>query len=721
VKRSSTIALVAGILLAGFGLGWLSDLGAARRVEAPTGADPDRAEAKPPPLEIANERPSERTSTDPEPAKPPAELPPEPTGTISGTVVDSRNRPLAGVEVAAVLGVATDVEAFDPETRSRERVAARTRSGADGTFALEVAAGRAHELRGSAPGYALGVVSEVHGGERATLLLKHGAILSGTARRKEGGAPVAGARTFLVPSSGRTVAPVWESRTDEKGGYVAENLPPGAYLFYVFPERLACSVGQVQLSEGESRTLDVSVPTGAIVLGEVKDAETKLPIANAEVSPYGFHLLTVRTDPAGRYELAVQEEEKLAIAVWARAPGYGVYEAAADPGEGGVVRADFELARGCNARGRVVSRERAPVPDADVLARASGGEVGMWRFDRRSARTDRDGRFLLTDLRTDLPHGIAVRKDRFAEGVLRTIEAGIAGEVDLGDLVLAPGGSLEGSVVTASGDGVQAAEVTLTAKDPSRIWGDLFARSATTDAKGVFRFADLAAGDFRFDVQARDLPPRKEGWALTLAEGEAKRDFRVIVGEGRAIGGRVVDARDLAVEGAEIEVTAAASDRPGLVVRSRPDGTFQANGLAPEDYDVEARFRDDYGPPDDRHHLIDAKAARVAAGTTDLVLRLRRAADLAGRVLGLVDDPEIHPFVLAVDGEGRRLAGAHLQPNGRFLLRVPAEEFVELRAWSSAPEAILRGSATSDPEHPPEAVRAGVRGGDADVVLYLKP
>src|SRR6185295_8430398 len=107
-----------------------------------------------------------------------------------------------------------------------------------------------------------------------------------------------------------------------------------------------------------------------------------------------------------------------AIAVWARAPGYGVYETSAEVREGGGVRADFELARSSSARGRVVSREGAPVPDAEVLACASGEEGGLWRTDRRSARTDAEGRFRLADLRVDLPHGIVVRKERFAESVL---------------------------------------------------------------------------------------------------------------------------------------------------------------------------------------------------------------------------------------------------------------------------------------------------------------
>ena len=241
----------------------------------------------------------------------------------------------------------------------------------------------------------------------------------------------------------------------------------------------------------------------------------------------------------------------------------------------------------------------------------------------------------------------------------------------------------------------------------------------------MFRFADLSAGTFRIDVLAEGIPDRKEGWTATLAEEESKRGFRIVVGEGRSISGRVVDARGLGVEDAEVELfVAAAGDlvpAASLRARTRSDGTFQANGLEAAEYDVAARFPKEYGPADDRHRLIDARVERVAAGTTELVLELRRGGELSGRVAGLEEALELRPYLLAVDLEGRRVAGAHLAAHGRFALQVPAGELVELRVWTDAPESIARGPATSDPEHPPQAVHPGARAGDPGVVLYVKP
>src|SRR6185369_12838025 len=150
-----------GAALAGLGLWWLAGLGGVHRTEIPpASASATGPDAAVPPLEVSTSAAADRRSSS-TPATPRTlpDLPPEAEGTIAGTVVDTRNRPLGGVEVSAVLGVVRDAEAYDPEAADRERTVARTRTDSEGRFALEVAAGREHEIRASSPGFALGVVS----------------------------------------------------------------------------------------------------------------------------------------------------------------------------------------------------------------------------------------------------------------------------------------------------------------------------------------------------------------------------------------------------------------------------------------------------------------------------------------------------------------------------------------------------------------------------------
>jgi hypothetical protein len=694
-------------------------------VEPGSGTAPGEPARATGPVDLANapsaERVAPNAATTPAVAEPPSDA----RGTIAGTVVDSRNRGIGGVEVQAVLDAARDAEALDPEAKALERVVARTRTDSEGKFALDVASVRAHELRASAAGFSLGVATDVRAGEHPTILLRRGATLKGTARRKLDGRPVADARVFLLPAGGESTTPVWDERTDEKGVYLAEDLPAGPHILYVVPKTLGLAGERVDLAEGETRTLDVALPDGMTVLGEVRDAESGLPIAGAEVSASEFLLVTVRTDEAGKYQLVASRDGPAGlnetIEVAARAPGYGRFEVVAVPHEGGVVRADFELAKGRAAHGRVVARSGMPVAGAIVVAWVNHLDGAILREDKRTTRTDDAGRFRLPDLRTDVPVGIVVRKERFAERVEKVLDTGLADDWDLGDVVLSAGASLEGSVATPAGDPVRGVEVTLAPESRGEFSSSPLERYATTDAQGVFRFAELAAGPFRIDVEAARIPASKEGWKVVLSEGESKQGFRIVVGEGRSIAGRVVDPVGLGVDGAVVAIFAPGSAASIDGTRSSADGSFQLNGLDAEVYDVEARFREEVGPPDDRHHLVDARATKVAAGTTDLVLELHRAAEIVGRVSGLDGDPEHHPFVLAVGDDGRRIAGEHLQPHGRFVLRVPANEYVELRAWADAPDSITRGPSSSDPDHPPQAVRAGVRGGDADVVLVLKP
>jgi hypothetical protein len=126
----------------------------------------------------------------------------------------------------------------------------------------------------------------------------------------------------------------------------------------VFPLQQSRRFIAVQLSEGETRTLDISLAPGAVVTGEVKDALSGAPIAGAEVSTLGFLSEVAQTDDAGRYEILGVSLEDSEVRVAARAKGYGRFEVqvpSAGGAEGSVLRADFELVRGRVVKGRVVS------------------------------------------------------------------------------------------------------------------------------------------------------------------------------------------------------------------------------------------------------------------------------------------------------------------------------------------------------------------------------
>ncbi len=405
MNRTVYLALAAIAVLVTIGVWGLVSVGA-DRVQSGASTPP----AEPPQAESVLSPTLEGTAVDrttptvAEVAADPAEVS-ETEGALRGRVVDSRNRPVSGALVTAVRGVASGADRFDPEARKDEREVARAGCDPDGRFELRLASGRPHELRASAAGFAATIVPDVTSGQSPTIVLQHGAILSGLVRRKEGGAPVADAHVLLFRDVDRP--PEWEGRTDASGQYVAQNLRSGALQLCVFPSQQSRRRIDLVLSEGETRTLDISLAAGAAVTGEVKDAQTGAPIAGAEVSSFGFLSELAHTDDAGRYELLGVSLEDPEVRVAARAKGYGRFEVAVSPAgaaEGSVLRADFELVRGRVVTGRVITHRGKPVADAYVVAIAQQTQTTILREERISARSGPDGRFRIPDVRTDVEH-----------------------------------------------------------------------------------------------------------------------------------------------------------------------------------------------------------------------------------------------------------------------------------------------------------------------------
>ncbi len=186
-----------------------------------------------------------------------------------------------------------------------------------------------------------------------------------------------------------------------------------------------------------------------------------------------------------------------------------------------------------------------------------------------------------------------------------------------------PAASLAGFVATPGGDPIQDATVLLRPSLAARLYDYPLAYQAKTDAQGAFQFADLAAGTMTLDVSVEGIPS-KGGWTVELLDGRAKRGFQIVLGEGRSISGRVLDAEGLGIEGAELTLTSSdAQISTNASARSRTDGSFQFHGLEAGSYEITATLADEHGPPGDRHRLLPANVSKVEVGATDVVLVLK--------------------------------------------------------------------------------------------------
>jgi hypothetical protein len=549
--------------------------------------------------------------------------------------------------------------------------------------------------------------------------------------RREDAAPVVDALVSVTrdlvdvaSGAGRFVTfagPAWVGKTDADGRYSAENLDPGRMILDVVPieecpERLI-----LELGEGAALVRDVELAFGVIVNGFVRSAETREPIVGASVGSGTFVAKVVQTDAEGAYSLPGLPDLPV-VPVVAGAPGYGSFEIDLEPRGEKILATDFELVRGRAARGRILRGDGSPIADARVGVFALLQDRGTLRRDSIATRTDGEGRFLLQGLRTDLLHTLVVRKERFATRIVSDIDgrspAGPGGTIEIGDVELRPGESLAGSVENASGAPILGAWLELASLDPASTPGTERARSGS---RGAFHFHDLAAGSYELRVFApgRETEERQE---IRLADGEVKSDVRIVVGRGRTIGGRVLDADGVGLEGAEVTLTRPGFDgsfTPSVVTRS--GGRFQFTGLDPGSYSLVAGFYDAHGPAGERYQMVEARLPRVDAGTDDLVIRLAKSAEITGRVETAASDPVPYALVTAVGDGEIRLDGRLTDADGRFLLRVPADSTVELRAWTTAASQERGRPPTADETTYPQATQSRVRAGEREIVLVLLP
>ncbi|HKE00105.1 MAG TPA: carboxypeptidase regulatory-like domain-containing protein, partial [Planctomycetota bacterium] len=419
---------------------------------------------------------------------------------LRGKVVDSAGVPIDGasIEVATDVLRYTHVRVASAEASAAMRnVIAKARSAADGTFRVPVAERRNFDVTAQSTGFASRTVPDRHAGETFVITLRRGARIEG--RVTTSGRPVVGARVVGVSRRSRLDLPqTGPVATDAEGRYALADLDPGEWEVQVeSPRTVRDWSTHVAVEEDETARRDIEVREGTYVYGRVIDADTKRPIADAEVSDDWWFGRVARTKGDGLYMLEGVEGP---IGLYARAPGYATERAALPPlPEAGLEHA-FALHRGHGARGRIVDAAGAPVSGAYVLA-ANEQE------DHRDTVTGADGTFDLRDLHDRFHHTLLIRKEGFgsAQYVFPPRE-GIDALVDFGDLALEPAASIRGVVRSLDGLPIAACEMML---DGVNADTDRFAEGREfegeivtgnlrvyTDARGRFAFADRAAGTY---------------------------------------------------------------------------------------------------------------------------------------------------------------------------------------------------------------------------------
>lgn len=463
---------------------------------------------------------------------------------IRGRVSDLEGRPIGGLEIQFEPGRMVSRPGLEPSfRRAAESCPARTTSGADGSFALDVPAGHTGRLRADGSGY-VAAVTELRLGRDPQLLDCRLVVaplrpLRGRVVSAEG-APRAGAEVHFAPgslpleASRNPMALTARTRTGAGGGFEFERTyrTDEAWLLVEHPDHEPVRVALAP-EETEVRVVLPQRVPGARLRGVVVD-HTGAPLGDAMVAAQGR---LAHAGDGGEFELELLPDrpfERLVAVASDHLPAtWTPPDPRADPAAPGFLTLRLQRAplaiRGVvlDTRGRPAAGWHVWVVDPTPFAI----DHHPWFVENlmgnpRSrfsvlAVTDEAGRFELAPLTERDYHVRAVHRDSLRSVERRGVPAGER------ELVLRlpadrAAAALEGRVVSASGealDGVRVATSVLCVQTPVP-WlpgpFELSVDGAATETDGGGRFALPPQGTEH--VFLRVTAPRVFPTAVGLSE-----------------------------------------------------------------------------------------------------------------------------------------------------------------------------------------------------------
>ena len=496
-----------------------------------------------------------------------------PTGyQLSGRLVGLDGAPLVGIELA--FAPVQDWMIDIPVEVAREGApdqAIRTKSTADGRFALLLPAGAEHVmavpdqpvyLRDADRGRsALRVAGLTADRDLGDVVVGRAGRLAGRVVDELSGRACSGVRVSLGGGMGfglRGGGLV----SDAEGRFAFPNLRPGEHtLTTASPDYLPASA-KVEVGEGQAiEDFVVRVGSGGAIAGVVLD-DTGKPVVGFKVGAEraramgaGVNMRSTSsaeaavTDAVGRFVLRGLESGAVNVSAWGKGHATAQQDAVA-VGTTDVVLTARRLGR---ITGTVVDGTGAPVVGSAVAARSEvRGAFGMRMLNDDDTKTDAKGEFVIDDV---------------APGACTVVATGEHRRTEVSALTVAPGETLNGvrvvvqrgatvvvTVVDAAGQPVEGAAVVLAAASTEPAAGGGWSArsvtrrvragaggdvqiddgselgSATTDAKGIARIGGLAAGHVQAKVRHAQFFAAQSPELAVPEVGEVETEVEVAPG-----------------------------------------------------------------------------------------------------------------------------------------------------------------------------------------------
>ncbi|MCH2100500.1 MAG: carboxypeptidase-like regulatory domain-containing protein, partial [Planctomycetes bacterium] len=353
------------------------------------------------------------------------------------------------------------------------------------------------------------------------------------------------------------------------------------------------------------------------------------------------------------------------------------------------------------ATGRVVDPEGSPLEGVYVAGVGSKTTDGIARSDWESTLTDHEGLFKLSELHQQVDHQLFLQKDQYGTRVYDfPADEKDENQIDYGDLILHPGGRIEGILRSQAGAPIPGHQVKLRganqdlgrfrpgAQPLANTWVTAV-RESRTDSQGRFFFQDLPEGEFRVTAAVQGRPGVNDEETVQLIEGGHVAGIALELNLGKPIKGIVLTPEGLPAIGVFVQV-ANAENR--IKAPTGSNGNFELFGVTDEMETVDLfTVVASYNWHNPTKKLAASELVQARPGDTDIVIKLREIVTLTGRVETDEGQPIPNIEVRAYLHGTPRIPGAVLAKDtsnklGLFRLDLPEQCFVDLVADAPQPE-----------------------------------
>jgi protocatechuate 3,4-dioxygenase beta subunit len=616
----------------------------------------------------------------------------------------------------------------------------------------------------TAEGYPMSIVerAEVGSGKRVDVVLGGDAAVAGKVS-DSAGEPVEGAEVMIAV--GNRGGSFGRALTDAEGRYRMENLNAGPVQFATvrkagYPtwpaqaDMFSMRRGFGELKAGETLEKNVTLSEGTEISGIVTDSATGRAVARAEVTLRTMGGMvgmgtggSAITDENGSYRISGVGEGSHLLLV--KAAGYfqegldpanlgqmfqptrGNSEAPADgplviiPKGATAVTKNLTVLPGASIRGIVVDAENRPVGGAKVTFAGAGNEMAMLTrmmgVSSAAVLTNADGEFRIDGASAGEKVKLAASAQGFVESFSEELSITAGAEVSGVVIKLGTGGTLSGTVLGSDGQPLSDATVKVVSfkrNERDREWVPTWqlnrAEGHMTDGEGSFSITGLKPGPILVGVEApgHQMLVKKD---LTVAEAQVTGGQVFALERGLTISGRLLGEDGKAVSSANLWVSRQPnpgeqpSYNPGNRGRVNADGSFEIDRLTAGSYTLTVTAAG----------YVQEQVKDVAAGTTNLQVRLAKGLSISGRVVLPDGTPAIDTWIRA-RGEDDRQGGAQTNEKGEFEIKGLGRGAYAITAQINAWAGMRRGE-TGEAPNVRSTTLSGVAAGTENVEIRLLP